>query len=611
MVAKQLLRAVVSMFVGLAAVQGCALDDPDLESELEFGLHDPPTSLSATATAPDRITVSWTPAATGTKTYVYESATGGPFTIVGSVLFPGTSLPRAGRMPATMYCYVARTDGPEGLSPASAPACTTTPGATLPVPTGVTAMATSSDRIFVSWNAVSGANRYYVHQSVGAAGPYTLVNTVLSPGTSVQVANLTSATNYCFQIQAANSSGATSAMSPPTCASTFGAGLEGFWKFNEGAGTSIEDSSGWLRGGSIQGNVAYTADKPPMDNNPFALAFGGGAGDAASIPHNTVFRLAGNFTVTAWVKLEAAPSGTLRIAGKRLPGCGTTNWELAQDATNGLHLRGANVAAFGATLPVGAWTHVTVTHTAGTATLYLDGVAAGSAAFTVGPNITSTLEIGNSGGCGSAPALIDHVAIYTRALTPTEVGDLGTPPAAPTNLVATATSAKHVQLTWDPVPGASKYLLYKGTTSGDQVLFASLLAPTVSFSDSTNQPSTQTSWFVRAVENGLISDSSNEQIVSTLPPPPAPGNVTATALTSTRIQLTWDAVPNAVKYYIYQSTGGGPFVIKGSVLASSPTPTSFVAAALTANTQYTYYLVSDDGVVVSAQSSTVSATTLP
>lgn len=591
-------------------MQGCALEGPAEERVIEQALHDAPTNVVATVTAIDRITVSWDLPATGTKFYVYESESGGPFVYVGTARSPETSFVRGDLASNTTYCYQVVTDGPEGASaPSAPPACATTPDASVgPEPPIVMATATGPDRIALSWTADVAANRYYIHQSIGAAGPYSYLTTVIAPGTSFTVGALAADTTYCYQLQTVTSLG-TSEMSAPACAKTFGAGVEGFWNLEDGSGTSAKDVSGWTRDGTLTGDVTFTTDRAPLDDNRYALSFGGGAGDAVSIPDQASFRLAGDFSIVLWAKIEAAPTGTLRLIGKRTAGCGLTNWELAQDATNGLHLRGANVASFGESLPVGRWTHVAVTQSGGTARLYLDGAEVASAAFTIGARNTSPLEIGNSGGCGSSPVLIDHVALYTRELAAGEIALAGTRPAAPANFVATAVSATRVNLSWDPVPGATKYLIYKGTTSGDQVFLTTVVAPTVTFSDATNQPGTQTSWFVRSVQNKLISDNSNEQVVSTLPAPAAPANVVATAVSSTRIQVTWDAVAGATKYYLYESAAGGPFAFRGTVLATSPTVLS--PAGLTPNTEYSYYVVATDGVVSSAPSEIATATTLP
>ena len=104
----------------------------------------------------------------------------------------------------------------------------------------------------------------------------------------------------------------------------------------------------------------------------------------------------------------------------------------------------------------------------------------------------------------------------------------------------------------------------------------------------------------------LFSFRSNEIVGTTLSGPPAPTNVAATALSTSRIRVTWDAVPRATSYRVYQSINGGAFAFKGTT-----TTTSFTAAGLAAATLHSYYVVTvDDGNLISPNSATVSATTL-
>jgi len=84
--------------------------------------------------------------------------------------------------------------------------------------------------------------------------------------------------------------------------------------------------------------------------------------------------------------------------------------------------------------------------------------------------------------------------------------------------------------------------------------------------------------------------------------------VTATAVTDTRIAVSWTAVPAAFKYDVFQSTAGGPFRFIATVLAPS---TSLVSSGLVPDTTYAYQIVTvDAGNAESAPSAPVSATTL-
>src|ERR1044071_2771606 len=67
----------------------------------------------------------------------------------------------------------------------------------LPAPTGVTATVVSDTKITVSWNAVPGAVKYFVTQSV-AGGPFNNIATVFAPSTSRTIINLTPNTLYAY-----------------------------------------------------------------------------------------------------------------------------------------------------------------------------------------------------------------------------------------------------------------------------------------------------------------------------------------------------------------------------------------------------------------------------
>ena len=582
-------KIVVSVLVaaGCLSVAGCATDPGSGTAVVTEDLA-APTSVTATATSPSRITVSWTAVSGAIKYYIYQSqGPAGPFTLKGAVKTPNTSLPVANLTAGTEYCYVVSSgdmygnNGPQS----SPPACATTPnGATLPPPpTNVVATPTSSSRITVSWSAAPTATKYFVYQSTGMAGPYNYVASVVSPTTSYPAASLTASTQYCFEVASVNSAGTSAVSSPPACGTTFAAGLEGFWKLNEGSGTTAKDSSGLGRDGSLTGSATYVNDRPPMDNDPWAVALAGGTGDAISVPDATPWWFTGDFTLAMWVKVPSAPSGTLMVAGKRASGCGAIDWELSQDTT--LKMRGTTTLNFGQTLPVGSWIHVAVTSSGGNAVAYIGGMQVASGPFSIGPRSSSPMEFGNSGNCGGPAVDVDHIQVYSRALTATEIATLGTPPPTPTNFMATAQGATHVNLSWDAVAGASKYFVYKGSSPGSETLFAAITGTT--FSDGTNAPASTTYWEVRSVRNTLVSNYSPELSVTTGPAIAAPTGVTATRTSSTRIRVDWMAVTGAVKYYVYQSAAGGAYTLEGSVLA--PTVT-FTATNLTTGTQYCYEL---------------------
>lgn len=82
---------------------------------------------------------------------------------------------------------------------------------------------------------------------------------------------------------------------------------------------------------------------------------------------------------------------------------------------------------------------------------------------------------------------------------------------------------------------------------------------------------------------------------------PAPGTITATVVSYSEINLSWDAVTDAVSYNIYRN----------SVYIANTTSTAYSDTSLSPSTSYTYQVASvDSGSVASALSDSVTATTM-
>lgn len=71
------------------------------------------------------------------------------------------------------------------------------------VPTGVTAVGSSSNSITISWNAVTDANYYKVWRSDNASGPYVEIQSYLS-NTSYTNYNLAAATTFYYKVSASD-----------------------------------------------------------------------------------------------------------------------------------------------------------------------------------------------------------------------------------------------------------------------------------------------------------------------------------------------------------------------------------------------------------------------
>jgi fibronectin type 3 domain-containing protein len=162
------------------------------------------------------------------------------------------------------------------------------------------------------------------------------------------------------------------------------------------------------------------------------------------------------------------------------------------------------------------------------------------------------------------------------------------PPAAPTNLAATAGNAQ-VTLSWTASAGATSYKVYRSTASGAETLLALGIGAT-SFIDTTVTNGTTYYYQVSAV-NGVGESSRSAEVSARpqVPPPAAPTNVTATGGRA-RVSLSWSEVAGATSYNIYRSTRSGNEVL----VYSGVTGTSFVDRGLNNGTTY-YYTVTAVG----------------
>jgi len=185
-----------------------------------------------------------------------------------------------------------------------------------------------------------------------------------------------------------------------------------------------------------------------------------------------------------------------------------------------------------------------------------------------------------------------------------------TPPAAPANLTAMASSPTQVNLTWsassDDV-GVTGYKVYR-----NGVFLAS--SATTSYSDTTAQAATTYSYTVYAYDAaGNISPASNTATVTTpnqgdTQPPSTPDGLTATAATASQVNLAWSAATDDVGvagYTIYRN---------GAAIAttSGPNATTYTDVSVAPSTTYTYTVDAFDAAGNrSPQSAGASVTTPP
>jgi len=164
------------------------------------------------------------------------------------------------------------------------------------------------------------------------------------------------------------------------------------------------------------------------------------------------------------------------------------------------------------------------------------------------------------------------------------------PASAPANVVAQPGNAR-VTLTWEAVPGATAYRIFRTTADAfDPKPIAKVTTLTFKNTGLVNG----TTYSYRVAGNNLGGDGPLSEIVSATPvaPPPAPAGVTATA-GDHQVTIDWTPVPEATSYKLYRTTVSGR---TGTAIASNLTAASHLDTTVDNGPTYFYYVVAlNDG----------------
>jgi len=181
-----------------------------------------------------------------------------------------------------------------------------------------------------------------------------------------------------------------------------------------------------------------------------------------------------------------------------------------------------------------------------------------------------------------------------------------TSPSAPTSLSAVAVSTSQINLTWDPSTdnkGVVGYQIFRNTANLNQNIAGT------AYQDTGLNPATSYNYSVIAYDAaGNHSMSSNIAVATTLAPvdnpPSAPTGLTAQAVSTSQINLSWNASTDDHGISGYR-------VYRNNSLVTTVTGTTYQNTGLLAGTVYTFRVVAVDTVnQQSLDSNVVSATTL-
>jgi chitodextrinase len=209
-----------------------------------------------------------------------------------------------------------------------------------------------------------------------------------------------------------------------------------------------------------------------------------------------------------------------------------------------------------------------------------------------------------------------NLSSYSSISSATTKGDTS-PPSAPANLAAAAASSTQINLSWtastDNV-GVTGYRVERCQGSGCSS-FAQIATPSgTTFNDTSLALSTSYSYRVRAADAaGNLSAYSNIWSANTqgdTTPPSAPANLTATAASSTQINLSWNASTDNVGVTGYRVERCQGIGCSSFAQIATLAGTAFNDTSLTPSTTYSYRVrASDSAGNLSVYSNTATAAT--
>jgi len=239
----------------------------------------------------------------------------------------------------------------------------------------------------------------------------------------------------------------------------------------------------------------------------------------------------------------------------------TGDANLAADGGNWIGISGANAGLFTVTQQPNASTTVAPNATT-TFTIRYTPVA-------VGTNLNTTVNINTNSRDNSSFSF-------------TVKGDSSL--SAPINVTATAESSSSILVSWNPVPGATSYKVYYGTSSSAITSVASNAVDGTSYTH-TGLLSGTTYYYCITAQDGA-GESARSQTVSRITIPGIPANLRSTSSSSSSIRLEWDMVAGATSYKLYYATSA-----EGNKnIVTTPSSNYYTHSSLPANTTYYYFV---------------------
>jgi hypothetical protein len=462
-----------------------------------------PGTLTATRSDRETVQLTWTDKSATEDGYQVQRATaeGGPYSVVAD-LAPGAVSYRNGGLSPSAYWYRVQAKKDGGFGDFSNLASVSHPDAPL-APSGTNAVPGGSNSVTITWmDNAANETGFRLERSPDLNSPWLTVWTIYGQNVTTTADYVpTSERQVCYRVVAFNTFG----NSPPSNAdcTTPPAAPSGL------TATVVDYQTV---------NLAWTDNSAVEDGYEVQRALQGESwGTVADLPANTKsYRDVVASDATYWYMIRAKKDGGYSYSSNAVMVVVATVPPAAPS--------GVDATPAGSTTVGVSWSDNSSSEEGFRVERSRDGGASWQVAGTTGISIAWFWD---SGLAGEQQVCYRVVAFNATGGSPSSATDCTAPPAAPTDLVATAVASDAIDLTWTNNFGVRDgyevqrvfcYQDYYGWWICDYFSIATLGADAASYHDAGLNPSESYTYRVLARKDGGVSDPSNEASATTNAP---------------------------------------------------------------------------------------------
>ncbi|HEU5210267.1 MAG TPA: fibronectin type III domain-containing protein [Longimicrobiales bacterium] len=528
-----------------------------------------PPGLTATATSPSRIELSWGAASGVVGDYRLERRSGGgAYILISTLPSSARSYADTDLDPATTYTYRISACNIGGCSGFSGEASATTHPVAPDAPTGLQATTVSSSHIRVQWNGSAGADEYRIERRREPSGSFAQVAILSEDARSFESTGLAPDTTYTYRIRACNAGGC----SPYS---------------NEASSKTYPLAPG------VPGSPSATATSPTTAQ----LSWTAGSGQ---VDEYRIQRKTG--ADGSYAQVGTAPGGTLQFDDSGLAGATTYVYRVAACNVSGCSAFSTEASVTTPVAPPGAPSGASAAPASsaeidlswGAASGSVDSYVIGRASTTGGPYTNvATLDASARSyrDSGLEPTTTYYYLIEAcNASACTGAGEISAtthplPPGAPANVTTSVVSPTEIRIAWDAAAGVvAEYRIERGDRrDGPYAVIATVDADSSSYVDS--GLATGSTFYYRVLACNVSGCTASEEVAGSTSPPNAPQQLSALAVSATRIDLQWEASRGEVTDYRVERRNGTGW---GEIGSTDGNTLTYSDGSVQSETEYRY-----------------------